>query len=197
MAGRARTCTLTSGDPPRAVMRRSAARKNAQVGRLAARQIHAQVGHRSLRPRTSGRTIRSKLAESVATPGRSRRRTVRGESAGRYRSAAMMTATPTGTLIRKIARQWLPAILAEISAPPRICPTTAPADSAMAYSPIARLRSSPVKFSWMPVSVCGNISAAPAPCRTRARTSRIGLDARPHSSDARVNTPTPRRKIRR
>ncbi len=35
----------------------------------------------------------------------------------------------------EIARQPVPARFAEISAPPRICPVTAPADSAIAYRP--------------------------------------------------------------
>ena len=47
----------------------------------------------------------------------------------------------------EIARHPLPAISAEISAPPRICPTTAPLESAIAYRPIARARWSPEKFS--------------------------------------------------
>src|SRR5277367_2379617 len=42
--GRARTCTLTSGDPPRAAMRRSMARNKATTGMLAPRQIQTQAG---------------------------------------------------------------------------------------------------------------------------------------------------------
>ena len=102
-----------------------------------------------------------------------------------------------GTLTRKMARHPLPSRSAEISAPPSSCPATAPADSAIAYRPIARTRAGPVNASWMPVSVWGNISAAPAPCSTRAAMSTAGVGARPDSAEAPVKTAIPARNMRR
>jgi hypothetical protein len=55
----------------------------------------------------------------------------------------------------------------------------------------------PSKASWMPVSAWGNMSAAPAPCNTRAAISATGPGARPQSSEAPVKTPTPSRNTRR
>jgi hypothetical protein len=49
----------------------------------------------------------------------------------------------------------------------------------------------------MPVSVWGNISAAPAPCSTRAAMSTAGVGARPDSAEAPVKTAIPARNMRR
>ena len=108
-----------------------------------------------------------------------------------------MTARPTGTLTKKIERHWLPRTSADTSTPPRTWPATAPIDSAIAYSPIARARCAPSKVSWMAVSVWGNMSAAPAPCNPRAAIRAIGPGARPQSSEALVKAPTPSRNTRR
>ncbi len=43
----------------------------------------------------------------------------------------------------------------------------------------------------MPVSTCGTITAAPAPCSSRPRISTGVVGANPHSSDAPVNAATP------
>jgi hypothetical protein len=46
----------------------------------------------------------------------------------------------------------------------------------------------------MPVSVWGNMSAAPAPWNTRAATSTAGVGARPQATDASVKVATPATK---
>jgi hypothetical protein len=133
------------------------------------------------------------VTDSAATPGRSTRARPRGPSAGRMRRAQTATARQTGTLTRKIGRQLAPARSAETRTPPRTWPNTAPADSATANRLIAWARRGPVKFSWMPVRACGNISAAPAPCTTRRPISTRMSGASPAPSEAAPNTPMPSR----
>ena len=187
---------LSSGGRPFLATRFSATANAAVAGRLAARHAQAQAGHPAELPRVSGTTRRSALTDRSPAPARSRRAS-RPPSAGRNRSAAATAATPTGTFTRKTARQPRPATFADTSTPPRIWPHTAPDDSASAYRPMARTRSVPVKCSWIPVIVCGNITPAPAPCRMRATTSTAGSGASPQAREARVKTETPATKARR
>ena len=126
-------------------------------------------------------------------PRASTRPEPRAPSRGSARRPATIAATQIGTLTRKIGRQLCPA---EIRTPPRIWPITAPPESASEYLAIARARASPSKWSWMPLSTWGSISAAPAPCSTRARISSPGSGASPAHSEPVPNTPVPARNRR-
>jgi len=144
----------------------------------------------------SGTTTSSNATDSTATPGRSTSAAACRRSRGSTRRATAITAAQMGTLTKNTGRQLAPAMSALISAPPASCPTTAPAASAIVNRPIAWSRSRPVKCSWMPVSVCGYISAAPAPWATRMPTSRLGSGASPPASELAPKTANPARNSR-
>ena len=62
---------------------------------------------------------------------------------------------------------------------------------------MARARAGPANASWMPVSVWGNMSAAPMPWITRAAMRMAGAGASPESAEPVVKTATPSRNMRR
>ena len=101
---------------------------------------------------------------------------------------------PTGTLTKKIQCQ----LIDSVSTPPASRPTEPPAEATNAYTPIA--------FAWSRGSgnivtimprITAELIAPPMPCTNRAATSISWLCARPHSSEATVNTPSPARNTRR
>ena len=100
---------------------------------------------------------------------------------------------PTGTFTRNTARQ----LVNWTSTPPRTCPATKPTEAVAPYRPRARLRCGP---SANPVvirdSAAGATSAAPAPCTSRAATSRTGSWARPPASEAAEKTSSPAMNMR-
>jgi hypothetical protein len=108
-------------------------------------------------------------------------------------SAAATAAIPIGTLMKKIQLQWMCSVIAP--------PTSGPIASASAETPtqmpIARPRSRGGKVTAMIESVAGFISAAPSPCTMRQTISPPALRARPHPSEAIVNTTRPTMKTRR
>src|SRR4051812_35995704 len=80
------------------------------------------------------------------------------------RGASAATATPTGTLTRKIHGQ----LRYDVSAPPRRTPAAPPLPDAAPHTPIARLRSRPsVKVVISSDSPAGANSAPPRPCSAR------------------------------
>ena len=111
--------------------------------------------------------------------------------------AATSVPIPTGTLIRKIGRQLIPNRSASTSAPPSSGPPTVAIPIEAPKMPNALGRSSGGNAAVIVDSTCGTISAAIAPCSTRAPINISGVTATPHSTDAMVNPPTPIRKIRR
>ncbi len=86
---------------------------------------------------------------------------------------------------------------APTSTPPITMPHTAPTAITAEYADNAFARAFPVKRVWMVLMICGIISAAPAPCASRATTSATAVGARPHSSELAVNASTPVRNRRR
>ena len=64
------------------------------------------------------------------------------------------------------------------------------------HVPIARPRASPSKVAAMIARLPGTRNAAPMPCTARAAINIVGVGARPHRTDASVNTMTPPRKTR-
>ena len=78
-----------------------------------------------------------------------------------------------------------------VSRPPTSGPIASASAETPAQMPIAIPRSLGGKVAAMIESVAGFISAAPAPCTTRAAISMLPLSARPHQSDATVKTTIP------
>jgi hypothetical protein len=96
----------------------------------AASEIHVQADQPCSRPSMSGSSTATSAAVTTAAPGRSSRARPDPGTFGTRRGIAASTTAPTGTLIRKIARQPSPATSALISAPPTSWPNTAPSPAA-------------------------------------------------------------------
>ena len=108
--------------------------------------------------------------------------------------AMSVTANTTGTLTRKIQRQFS----ASVTSPPSTSPTANPALAHAPKTPSARLRSSPsANVVAMSETAAGTVSAAPMPCRARATTSTGAPGARPHASDIAPKSESPSTKVRR
>ena len=106
---------------------------------------------------------------------------------------AAIATTPTGTLTKKIQFQ----LRCSVSRPPTSGPIASASAEVPAQIPIAVPRSLGGKVAAMIESVAGFISAAPAPCTTRAAISMSPEPASPHQSEARVKMTMPRMKISR
>ena len=147
-------------------------------------------------------SIRPKRSPNIVTPSRlapmpSRMTPLSPASRGNTRSATAKPIVPNTRLMRNIARQPVPAILASIRKPARIGPPTMARPSAgpkklKALSIIAR-----VKCEVMMAMPWGMSSAPNAPWQRRAEMSMAGLTDRPHATDASVNPPIPTRNRRR
>jgi hypothetical protein len=94
-------------------------------------------------------------------------------------------------------RQPSPATSASTSTPPRIWPSAAATPPLAPNRPIARARLSPVRVAAMVAITCGIISAAAAPCATRAASSSPMFGASAHSSEVSVNRAIPAMNSRR
>ncbi len=116
---------------------------------------------------------------------------------GRRVRASHRPASPIGTFTRKMGRHRLPSRSAETSTPPSTCPTTAAIPPVAPNQPTARDRDDAVPVAWIVARVCGTISAAAAPCSTRAATSAGAVGARPQSRLVTVNAAIPATKSRR
>ena len=104
-----------------------------------------------------------------------------------------MPAMPTGTLTKKIQFQDR----CSVSRPPVSGPIASAMAETPAQMPIAVPRWRGGNVAVMIESVAGLISAAPTPCTTRAAINSVPLPARPHHSDASVNTAMPITNSRR
>jgi hypothetical protein len=100
---------------------------------------------------------------------------------------------PIGTLTKKIQLQ----LMCSVRRPPTRGPIARARAEVPAQMPIAVPRWRGGKVAAMIESVAGFISAAPAPCTTRAPISSSPLDARPQTSDDSVKTASPMTNIRR
>src|SRR5215217_5093019 len=108
------------------------------------------------------------------------------------RPAITAVAMPTGTLTKKIQCQ----LIDWVNTPPTSKPTAPPADATKAKTPIALAcsRGSGNMVTIMP-SITAEVMAPPAPWTKRAATSSTWLWARPHRSEATVNTARPARNM--
>ncbi len=122
------------------------------------------------------------------TPSQSNR-CVCVSSAGTSRQASTKPITPTGTLMKKIHSQPNPSI----STPPRIGPTSTATPATAPHRLIARPRWCGGKVRVITAMVCGVISDAPSPWKTRATISCSIVPVSPHHSDAAVNSTRPTR----
>src|SRR6266852_2234112 len=102
---------------------------------------------------------------------------------GTSRSESRNTATPTGTLMKKIHGHEN----ACVNAPPSTRPMALPPIAIAAQTPSAFARSEPsLNVVEMIASAAGEMNAAPRPWRLRAPISIPELDERPSSSEAAV-----------
>ena len=100
---------------------------------------------------------------------------------------------PIGALTKKIHRQDRP----EVSTPPSSGPMATARPVTAPQAPNAMPRSRPRKASASSASDTANMIAPPAPCRARDSCSISVLAAKPHRTDAPVNTTRPARYSRR
>ena len=139
-------------------------------------------------PSCSANTIRNMPIPDSSTPSRSKGCFWVG-STGISQTASASPMTPTGTLTKKI--HCHPS--RSTSTPPASGPTSVATPAVAPHTLIATPRRSAGKIRVMVDSVCGVSRAAPMPCTTRAAISISMLPARPHHSDAAVNTVRPSR----
>ena len=102
-------------------------------------------------------------------------------------------AIPIGTFTKKIHRQDRP----EVSTPPSSGPIATARPVTAPQTPNAVPRSLPRKASASSASDTANMIAPPTPCKARDSCSISVLTAKPHSTDAQVNTARPIRYSRR
>ncbi len=128
---------------------------------------------------------------AVTCPAQSNGAGRRGD--GAVRASRTRAAAPAGTLMKKISRQ-----LARVSSPP----VTGPAEDAIAppiaHMATARARRAGSGNAW-PIRAIddGIMTAAAAPCTSRAVTSTPRPGARPQAAEASTNPATPAPNARR
>jgi hypothetical protein len=137
-------------------------------------------------PSCSANTSMNMPIPDSSTPSRSNRCVDVG-STGISQTANANPTMPTGTLTKKIHchPKW------STSTPPASGPTSVATPAVAPHTLIATPRRSGGKIRVIVDSVCGVSRAAPMPCTTRAAISIPMLPARPHHSDAAVNTVRP------
>ena len=113
-------------------------------GTAAASAAQDQAGQPACRPSTSGSTTAIRQAVIRVTPVRSSRDACWSRDSGTRRGAASSAATPSGTLIQKIARQPSPATSVRMRIPPMSWPEVAARPITIPYTLIARTRAGPV-----------------------------------------------------
>ena len=112
---------------------------------------------------------------------------------GAIRSRASASATtPIGTLMKKIHDQLRPSV----SAPPASGPMATAIPTVEPHTAIAVPRSGPRNSCAMSARPVANIAAPPKPWTARARSSIVGVVARPQTKEASENTVTPTAKTR-
>ncbi len=101
--------------------------------------------------------------------------------------------TPIGTLTKKISRHENQCTIR----PPTVGPSNGPINAGMMTKFIATSSSDFGNVRTIASLPTGVIIAAPKPCRMRAATSIGTLIARPHSTEANVNSATANANTRR
>jgi hypothetical protein len=138
--------------------------------------------------------IAASAAAPASAPGQSGLPEADGSfDSGTCRRVAQAATAATGMLIKKIGRQ-LPACS---SHPPANGAIAAETPLNPAHVPIAWVRSAGAKLASMMARLAGVISAPPMPCTARAAISQPMPGAAAHSTDAKVNQPSPARNTRR
>ena len=128
----------------------------------------------------------------MRAPTTSNRPGRRGVSVTKRRASAR-TAMPIGTLMNSVQRHEPRSV----TTPPSSRPIDAPAEETAPKRASARFRAaSSGALVVSRASTLGAAIAAPAPCRARARTSWVGVCARPPSSEKTVNMLSPISNIR-
>ena len=102
------------------------------------------------------------------------------------------TSTPSGRFTRKTQRQSANSA----SRPPSGGPDAAASAAAAPHVPTAAARRPTGYSGRISASETGTVTAAPAPCTTRAATSASQLGATAHAADAATNSAIPPRKTR-
>ena len=110
-----------------------------------------------------------------------------------WRAMIHNAAMPIGTLTKKMSRQENQCTIN----PPTVGPSSGPINAGTMTKFIATSSSDLAKVRMMARRPTGVIIAAPKPCRMRAATSIGTLRARPHSTDATVNSATANASTRR
>ena len=123
----------------------------------------------------------------VASPGRSSRSWVGSRDSSIRRKLATIPTIPTGTLTKKIQCQ----LALSVRRPPTSGPIASARAETPAQMPIAVPRCRGGNVAAMIDSVAGFISAAPAPCATRAAMSISPVVESPHAREAAVKTAIP------
>ncbi len=110
------------------------------------------------------------------------------------RAANTPVAIPMGMFTKKIQCQSIDCVIT----PPASRPTEPPAEATNAYTPIALAcsRGSGNIVTIIP-RITAEVIAPPTPWTKRAAINTVWLSARPHSSEATVNTQIPARKMLR
>ena len=104
-------------------------------------------------------------------------------------ASSASAAAPAGRFRKKIQRQFTAAVIS----PPATGPAVAAVEPAAVHSVIARLRlTGSGKACRTSASEAGSISAAAAPCTSRAVISSPSDGASPHAAEESVNPISPR-----
>ncbi len=162
-----------------------------------ASDTHVHSGQPAARPSVSGSSRDTRDRASSSVPGTSTEAGRSERVSGTARTASTSPRITTGTLTRNTERQPEPATSAATRTPPRICPATMDSPAVAPYRLIARARRGPWVVAWMVASTCGSISAAAAPCATRAATRVHAVGAIPQASEVTPKAAMPIRKSRR
>ena len=140
----------------------------------------------------SDQTIATAPSVAVSAPTTSKRPGRRGVSVTKRR-ARTRTAMPIGTLMNSVQRHDPRSV----TTPPSSRPIDAPAEETAPKRASARLRAaSSGALVVSSARTLGAAIAAPAPWSARARTSWVGVCARPPSSEKTVNMLSPISNIR-
>ena len=153
--------------PPAATAPRTsrAARRRA---RPAARSTTAAPRRRSVRSPTARR--RSRATATRGRAGRCRRRPDRRDRSATTSSATTATTSPSGTLMRKIHRQWPPST----SRPPSSGPSTGATFTTSDSRPITVPTRRPSAVRAASVRAVGSSAPPPNPCTTRKAINDAG-----------------------
>ena len=186
-----------SGCSPRCCLPSALARIQISSGSTAASISCSVHGQCSSGPSAIGNSRQQRISARLKVPCQSMRECASRRVSGTYRGLKASTSRQIGTLIKKALRQPKPAISADTSQPPPIWPTIKAIPPMPPYRLMARAWAVPFRVTCKVARICGTISAAPAPCTTRAASSVLMEFAIPHSREATPNIATPHINRRR